>query len=156
MKAFGLKPFLGISAAAAAVIAVTTACSGTGSSGQLMDTQKPSTASTVKPTCQTEDFLEGKLDSNTYYFSQDEVNAINIDDIGIELAGSIVRALGDKKGCTESGSKALKTDSSQSECKEVIEGLGQSEACFVKTNRGDFFVIRDAVDGVTVVYNRPD
>jgi hypothetical protein len=156
MKAFSFKHSLGLLACAAGVIAVSNACSAKGSSGQLMDTRKPAAASTEKPTCQSEDFLEGKLNSNTFSLSADEVFEINPDDIGIELATSVVRSIGDKKGCKESGERALTIDSKESECKEIIDGSAASEACFVKTNRGEFFVIRDALDGVTVVFNRLD
>jgi hypothetical protein len=108
------------------------------------------------PTCTQEDFLGGNLDSNAFQLSDQQVEGINSDDTGIELASAILSDLGSKMGCGVGARSLLKMDAQKSDCREVIPGKGSSEACFLLTNLGEFFVIYDYVGGATVVFNRFD
>jgi len=104
--------------------------------------------------CQPEDFLEGKINSNVFSLSAEEVLKINPDDIGIELATSIVEAIGAAKGCSPS---QMGIDATRSDCSEIVPGFPASSACYIDSGAGQFFVVFDPLDeGANVIYNRLD
>ncbi|PWH86107.1 hypothetical protein [Brumimicrobium oceani] len=41
-------------------------------------------------------------------------------------------------------------------CREIIEGKNRTEVCYAETDIGYFYLIRDMVDHINVVYNRWD
>jgi hypothetical protein len=143
--------------AVGAVLASYVACSSNTPRAQVLDTKKTSSASSAAGKCELEDFLEGQTDSNVFRLSADEINDINADDIGIELARSLVQHIARSKGCAARDADKFTVDSTLSECGPIVPKAEiESAACYVKTTVGDFFVIMDALGGANIVFNRLD
>lgn len=143
--------------AVGAVLASYVACSSNTPRAQVLDSQKPSDSSSAAAQCEPEDFLEGKADSNVFSLSVDEINDINADDIGIELARALVEHIASSKGCVGRDADKFDVDSTLSECGPIVPKAEiESAACYVKTTVGDFFVIMDALGGANIVFNRLD
>lgn len=99
-------------------------------------------------------YQSGPYDSATFYFSESEIEKINYDDVGIELAVSVVQHLAREK-CGKAF-RVFEVNDWESGCREIIRGNEGSEVCYVDTNEGEFFMIRDAMGGAQVIYNRLD
>lgn len=107
--------------------------------------------------CEQEDFLEGRPDSNVFSLSEAKVTELGHDSSGIALAASLVNAIAKNKGCTGSNTSKFHIDLVTSRCAALVPSLElESEACFVNTNLGHFFVIQDALGGANLVFNRLD
>ena len=107
--------------------------------------------------CEFIDFDDPKasVDSATFYFNEFQIEFAAGDARGIKAAAAIVTELGYQKGCGID-TQALEVKSSESGCQELVPGVEESTSCFVKTNLGDFFVMKDALGGAQIVYNRLD
>lgn len=98
------------------------------------------------------------FDSRTFTMN---VDVIDVRDFGRDhLAQAIayVRVLLDDLGCSKAdvnfGEGALGRSSNR--CVQISNNREYSRICFVETNLGYFFVSRDFLTGINVVYNRWD
>jgi hypothetical protein len=101
-----------------------------------------------------ERLLGGAADSQSFFLDASTVERFNQDDVGIELARSIVVGLTVRLGCAET---EVVLDAGRSECGEIVPGEPISEACWLVSDElGYFFVTMDMLGGAHVIFNRWD
>lgn len=103
------------------------------------------------PSCTQVFSSNGSQDSQAFHLAEPKI--FNTDDIGIELAVSVVNQLAGELGCDPA---ELQIDPAQSRCGEVVPGRFESEVCFIDAQIGYFVTAQDMLGNVNVVYHRWD
>ncbi|PIP91017.1 MAG: hypothetical protein COW01_08755 [Bdellovibrionales bacterium CG12_big_fil_rev_8_21_14_0_65_38_15] len=97
-------------------------------------------------------------DSFAYTLNVDEINDRYFGNDHLASGIHYVKAMLEKKGCSRSqvnfGRGAL--GRSKSRCQMLAPHIPTSMACYIESNLGYFFVTRDQMTKVHVVYNRWD
>lgn len=108
-------------------------------------------------TCINKVTQDNRYDSRSLTFNADEYVFEN-DHVGDSY--NLIRLFIERKGC---GRKDIRftagpgsVRSGKAVCNNVAKGYHHSRVCYVESNIGFFFVMRDMMNGATVVYNRWD
>lgn len=101
---------------------------------------------------------DNALDSFAYTLNVDEINDRYFGNDHIASAIHYVKAVLEKKGCSRSevnfGRGAW--GHAKSRCQLVSPRVPTSQSCYIETNLGYFFVTRDLMTKVHVIYSRWD
>lgn len=101
---------------------------------------------------------DNAIDSFAYSLNVDEINDRYFGNDHLASAIHYIKAVLEIKGCSRAdvnfGRGAL--GRSKSRCQHLFPGIPTSLSCYVETNLGYFFVTRDLMTKVHVVYSRWD